>query len=78
MQRDARKFTEESGAFYPNLYLCTGLGSRGLSYAPLMAELLASEISGELPPLERELRQAVHPARFVIRDLKRNRVEKYV
>jgi tRNA 5-methylaminomethyl-2-thiouridine biosynthesis bifunctional protein len=51
-----------------------GMGSRGLCYAPLTAELLASEIAGEMPPLERDLRLAMHPARFLIRDLKKNRL----
>jgi tRNA 5-methylaminomethyl-2-thiouridine biosynthesis bifunctional protein len=50
------------------------MGSRGLSYAPLTAEILAAEIAGEQPSLPRELLNALHPARFIIRDLKRNRI----
>ena len=50
------------------------MGSRGLSYAPLTAELLAAEIAGDGQALDKELREAMHPARFLIRDLKRNRI----
>ncbi len=37
------------------LWLYTGLGSRGLSFAPLCAELLAANLMGEPLPLERSL-----------------------
>lgn len=39
-----------------------GLGSRGLVYAPLCAELLAAMIEGEPLPLERDLVAALDPA----------------
>jgi tRNA 5-methylaminomethyl-2-thiouridine biosynthesis bifunctional protein len=44
------------------LFGLLGLGSRGLVYAPLCAELLASEIEGEPLPLERELAAGLTPA----------------
>ena len=44
------------------------LGSRGLTTAPLMAELLASTLTHEPLPLNSDLCQAVHPARFMVRD----------
>ena len=50
------------------LYCLTGLGSRGMVWAPLVAELLAAGISGEPLPLERELVDALDPARFLLRD----------
>ena len=74
LRKDATTYIESLGSYLPNLFIHCGLGSRGLSYAPLSAEILASEISGEIPPLERELRLAMHPARFLIRDLKRCKV----
>lgn len=46
------------------LYGLLGYASRGLIWAPLMAELLAAQIEGEPLPLERTLVQAVDPARF--------------
>lgn len=55
----------------PGLFVLSGLGSRGLVTAPLMAELLASLMFGEPLPVDRTLAEALHPARFLIRDLKR-------
>ncbi len=43
----------------------TGLGSRGLLWASLGAELLASELEGEPLPLPRDLAGAVSPLRFL-------------
>lgn len=74
LRRDARKLVPSLGSYQPNLYVHCGMGSRGLCYAPLTAEILATEIAGEITPLERELRLAMHPARFVIRDLKKKRI----
>ena len=74
LRRDAKMPMTSLGAYLPNLYVNCGMGSRGLSYAPLTAELLAAEIASETPVLSKELCQAMHPARFLIRDLKRNRI----
>ncbi len=51
----------------PGLYGLLGLGSRGLVWSSLMAELLASEITGDPLPLERDLVDATDPARFQVR-----------
>ncbi len=74
LRRDAKMPMTTPGAYLPNLYVNCGMGSRGLSYAPLTAELLAAKIAGETPALSEELCQAMHPVRFLIRDLKRNRI----
>ncbi len=55
------------------LYVLSGFGARGYQFAPLMAELLADMIAGTPLPLERDLVEAVHPARFLVRDLKRGK-----
>ena len=57
--------------YRPGLYVIAGLGSRGFVTAPLLAELIAAEITGAPAPLPRRLREAVHPARFLVRGLKR-------
>ncbi|GAB5415332.1 MAG: bifunctional tRNA (5-methylaminomethyl-2-thiouridine)(34)-methyltransferase MnmD/FAD-dependent 5-carboxymethylaminomethyl-2-thiouridine(34) oxidoreductase MnmC [Congregibacter sp.] len=69
--KDAKRLIEEPGAFYDGLYVCTAFGSRGLSYACLSGELVASMICGETPPLSRELVRALSPARFLIRRITR-------
>jgi tRNA 5-methylaminomethyl-2-thiouridine biosynthesis bifunctional protein len=74
LRHDATSTIDCLGSYQSDLYIHCGLGSRGLSYAPLTAEILASDISGEIPPLERDLRLAMHPARFLIRDLKRRKI----
>ena len=43
----------------------TGLGSRGLLWAPLGAELLACQLTGEPLPLPRDLAGAISPRRFL-------------
>lgn len=49
---------------WPGLFVASGYGARGFVWAPLMAELLASQICGEPLPIEAELAAAVDPARF--------------
>jgi tRNA 5-methylaminomethyl-2-thiouridine biosynthesis bifunctional protein len=49
------------------LYGLLGYASRGLAWAPLAAELLASQLDGEALPLEAELAAALDPARFLVR-----------
>jgi tRNA 5-methylaminomethyl-2-thiouridine biosynthesis bifunctional protein len=45
-------------------------GSRGLVWAALGAELIASQLEGEPWPIERELAEAIDPARFLLRALR--------
>lgn len=59
------------GVYESGLYVIAGFGSHGVSLAPLCAELLACHIAGEPWPLERDLVEALHPSRFLLRDLKR-------
>ena len=54
----------------PGLYGLAGLGSRGLTLAPLLGELLAALICGEPAPLESALCDAVDPARYLLRHLR--------
>ncbi len=61
------------GRVYPGLFVLTGLGSRGLVTAPLCAAMIASEIAGAPSPVDSDVAETLHPARFRIRDLKRNR-----
>ncbi|MEE4145983.1 MAG: bifunctional tRNA (5-methylaminomethyl-2-thiouridine)(34)-methyltransferase MnmD/FAD-dependent 5-carboxymethylaminomethyl-2-thiouridine(34) oxidoreductase MnmC [Halieaceae bacterium] len=74
LRSNARQVIPLRGRFLPGLYLSTAHGSRGLTSTPLAAELLASMICGEPRPLSRELGRALAPARFIIRDLCRNRI----
>ncbi|NTV09257.1 MAG: bifunctional tRNA (5-methylaminomethyl-2-thiouridine)(34)-methyltransferase MnmD/FAD-dependent 5-carboxymethylaminomethyl-2-thiouridine(34) oxidoreductase MnmC [Zoogloea sp.] len=51
----------------PGLYAVSGFGARGLAWASLMAELLASQLEGEPLPLPATLVAAVDPGRYRIR-----------
>jgi tRNA 5-methylaminomethyl-2-thiouridine biosynthesis bifunctional protein len=53
------------------VYVVGGLGARGLTLAPLMGERIASEMCGEPSMLSRRALDAIHPARFLHRALKR-------
>ncbi|WP_310448786.1 bifunctional tRNA (5-methylaminomethyl-2-thiouridine)(34)-methyltransferase MnmD/FAD-dependent 5-carboxymethylaminomethyl-2-thiouridine(34) oxidoreductase MnmC [Sulfuritalea sp.] len=55
------------------LHALLGLSARGMVWAPLAAELLASQLAGDPLPVERELARAVDPARFHLRDLRRGK-----
>ncbi|OGA26344.1 MAG: hypothetical protein A3I01_06980 [Betaproteobacteria bacterium RIFCSPLOWO2_02_FULL_65_24] len=51
----------------PGLYCASAYASRGLVWAALAGELLASLIEGEPLPLEGDLADALDPGRFVLR-----------
>ena len=71
LSRNARAVVPARAPCVPGLYLSTGHGSRGLSSAPLAAELIASQACDEPPPLSRPLTRALAPARFILRDIVR-------
>ena len=54
----------------PGLYGAYAFGSRGLVWAALGAELIASQLEGEPWPLERDLADHLDPARFLQRALR--------
>lgn len=51
----------------PGLFVCTALGSRGITWAPLVGEVLAAQVGGLPAPLEADLLDAIDPARFAAR-----------
>ncbi len=58
---------------HAGLYVLGALGSRGLCSAPLCGELVASEICGDPLPLAAALLEALHPARYWVRRLRRGK-----
>ena len=57
----------------PGLHVFTALGSRGITQAALGAELLAARLTGAPSPLPSSLIDALDPARFAVRALRRGR-----
>ncbi|MCK3656391.1 bifunctional tRNA (5-methylaminomethyl-2-thiouridylate)-methyltransferase MnmD/FAD-dependent cmnm(5)s(2)U34 oxidoreductase MnmC [Pasteurellaceae bacterium Macca] len=68
-----RKEAVESACYYPHLYLIAGLGSRGLTTAPLLGEVLASQMCGEPIPLRQDILHALSPNRTWLRHLLKGR-----
>ncbi|MBL1377865.1 bifunctional tRNA (5-methylaminomethyl-2-thiouridine)(34)-methyltransferase MnmD/FAD-dependent 5-carboxymethylaminomethyl-2-thiouridine(34) oxidoreductase MnmC [Zobellella iuensis] len=60
-------------ADWPGLYVLSGLGSRGMCSAPLLAELLAAQLLDEPYPLARELLAALNPNRHWLRKLQKGK-----
>ncbi len=58
---------------FPNLFCFLGLGSRGLSSAPLLAEVLASQICGDPLPLPVDVLTELHPSRMWVRKLRKGK-----
>jgi tRNA 5-methylaminomethyl-2-thiouridine biosynthesis bifunctional protein len=61
-----RLLPRESG-----LFVLTALGARGLTLAPLLAQLVAAQACGAPWPLEQQLVDAVDPARWWVRNARR-------
>ncbi|MDX1755586.1 MAG: bifunctional tRNA (5-methylaminomethyl-2-thiouridine)(34)-methyltransferase MnmD/FAD-dependent 5-carboxymethylaminomethyl-2-thiouridine(34) oxidoreductase MnmC [Marinobacter sp.] len=53
------------GQMMPGLFVLTGLGSKGLSYAPLLAEYLTDHILGQPEALPQSLQKRIRPARLM-------------
>lgn len=59
------------GPCHDGLFITCGHGSRGITSTCFAAEILASYLSGEPQPADREILFAIHPARFLIRNIMR-------
>ena len=63
------KETAVSAPVHPELFMLGGLGSRGLCSAPLLAEVLAAQMSDEPVPLDRVTLAGLNPNRLWVRKL---------
>ncbi|SCK27349.1 bifunctional tRNA (5-methylaminomethyl-2-thiouridine)(34)-methyltransferase MnmD/FAD-dependent 5-carboxymethylaminomethyl-2-thiouridine(34) oxidoreductase MnmC [Vogesella sp. LIG4] len=73
LARDATLQPDTPAPNLPGLYVTTGHGSRGMVTAPLCGEVLASLLENEPLPLPKPLMDALHPSRFLLRGLIRNK-----
>lgn len=74
LSRNANRQFAEPGAYHRGLYLSSGHGSNGLSTCPLAGEILASMINGDSLPVAQEIMNILNPCRFLIQDLKKQRI----
>lgn len=56
----------------PPIWVCTGMGARGLTLAVLCGEILAARLHGEPLPVEKRLAQALNNARFIQSETKQS------
>lgn len=56
----------------PGLYVFTALGSRGIATSAIGGAVIASAVTGAPSPLEQDLLDAIDPARFVSRAVRRS------
>jgi tRNA 5-methylaminomethyl-2-thiouridine biosynthesis bifunctional protein len=63
------RFENTAAPNYNGLFINIGHGSKGLITCPLSAEHLASMMLNHPSPLPKNLSNAIHPARFVIKQL---------
>jgi tRNA 5-methylaminomethyl-2-thiouridine biosynthesis bifunctional protein len=73
LRKNSRAGIPTAGSYWPGLYINLGHGSRGLAYTPICAELLAAQINHEILPTPQDMANALNPARFLIRDLIKNK-----
>jgi tRNA U-34 5-methylaminomethyl-2-thiouridine biosynthesis protein MnmC len=74
IQAQRRRFERNDRLPLPrrdSLHLLAGLGGRGLLWSMIGAEMIAAAALGEPPVVEPELEEAVDPARFLKRSLRR-------
>lgn len=69
---DAKQAVDAPGRSIAGLYLNLAHGSRGSTSIPLSSEYLASVMHGDPRPIDRDMAETLSPARFLIRQLKRN------
>ncbi|UAW97384.1 bifunctional tRNA (5-methylaminomethyl-2-thiouridine)(34)-methyltransferase MnmD/FAD-dependent 5-carboxymethylaminomethyl-2-thiouridine(34) oxidoreductase MnmC [Halopseudomonas nanhaiensis] len=69
LRKDAARRIDTPAAWLDGLYVNAAHGSRGLLSAPLSGELIAAWLDGEPLPLPRPVSEAVHPSRFLLREL---------
>jgi tRNA 5-methylaminomethyl-2-thiouridine biosynthesis bifunctional protein len=71
LRHDRKQLIDAPAPLHAGLGVLTSLGSRGLTAAPLAAEVLADQLLGGIPCVPRYLQRAISPARFAERALKR-------
>lgn len=74
LRRGMVKKPYPQGQYLPRCYVNLAHGSRGITSSLLGAEIIASYLLDEPQPIDADVLQAIHPARFLIRDLRRSKI----
>lgn len=75
LARDASLPLTAPSPLLPGLFVNTAHGSRGMITGPLSGEIIAAWVEGEPMPVARALAEALHPDRFLLRNLMRGRID---
>ena len=75
LSRNAKAIINKAGTYYPGLFVNVAHGSNGLTSCPLSGEFLASLMSKENSPLSSAQAQSLNPTRFLMRELKKQRMD---
>lgn len=70
LQHGSLRHPYPPATYYPNLFASLAHGSKGLSSSWFASQVLRALLLNEPLPLSEKLWQAIHPARFWLRDLK--------
>lgn len=73
LAKDARQVPETPCPWIEGLYINSGHGSRGIITAPLSGEMIAAWIDNAPLPVPRDVAEACHPNRFMLRELIRGK-----
>ncbi len=71
MGRDPRRDQARLWPRVQGLFVCTALGGRGITLAPLLGRLVAAQVAGSPLPLQQRLVDAVDPVRWQVRAARR-------
>lgn len=71
LKHNAKACQSNYGHYLPGLYINVAYGSKGLTFAPMCADLIASQIRGAPTGEPHQIRKMLAPARFLIRTLKK-------
>jgi len=74
MVKNARNVPAEEMPWFSGVWLNIGHGSRGLASAPLCAELIAQQLSGDAACISQTVVDALSPNRFLLRDMIRRKL----
>ena len=74
LRNDAKSCQNKYGCYLENCYIHAGLGSKGMLSAPMGGGIIAALASRQPCPVDHTLFSMMHPARFLVRKLKRKQL----
>jgi tRNA 5-methylaminomethyl-2-thiouridine biosynthesis bifunctional protein len=73
LRKNAKQDIMSTDCSQPGLFINIAHGSRGLSSTPILAQHLCSLVNNSPSPLTYSMQKTLHPSRFLIQQLKRNK-----